>query len=71
MKTPSDVADERRWQNRQRPAMPDQPRAAVWNDDRTRAVAVIEGRDLTDADLEAARRLADHPNIHHHHTFQE
>ncbi|WP_188197285.1 hypothetical protein [Nonomuraea sp. SYSU D8015] len=71
MKTPSDVADERRWRNRQQPRMPDRPRVAVWNPDRTRALAVIEGRDLTVADLDAARRLANQPNIHHRHTFQE
>ncbi|MEV0236776.1 hypothetical protein [Nonomuraea sp. NPDC050786] len=70
MKTPSDVADERRWRNRQRPRMPERPRAAVWNGDRTRAVAVVEGRDLTAADLDAALRLANHPNVHHH-TIQE
>jgi hypothetical protein len=52
--------------------MPDWPRAAVWNPDRTRAVAVVEGRGLTADDLDAARRLADHPNVHHHHrTIQE
>ncbi|WP_187414107.1 hypothetical protein [Nonomuraea sp. PA05] len=52
--------------------MPDRPRAAVWNGDRTRPVAVVEGRHLTAADLDAARRLATQPNIHHRHTsFQE
>ncbi|MEU7855185.1 hypothetical protein [Nonomuraea sp. NPDC049141] len=51
--------------------MPDRPRAAVWNPDRTRPVAVVEGRHLTPADLEAARRLAGHPNVHHHRTIQE
>ncbi|MEV1003482.1 hypothetical protein [Nonomuraea sp. NPDC050202] len=71
MKTPSDVADERRWRNRQRPNMPDRPRATVWNGDRTRPVAVVEGRDVTAADLDAARQLANQPNIHHRHTFQE
>ncbi|MEW1846261.1 hypothetical protein AB0392_50605 [Nonomuraea angiospora] len=38
---------------------------------RSRPVAVVEGRDLTLADLDAAQRLAGHPNIHHRHTFQE
>ncbi|MGR6921208.1 hypothetical protein ACU635_43790 [[Actinomadura] parvosata] len=71
MKTPSDVADERRWRKRPRPNMPARPRAAVWNRDRTRAVAVVEGRDVTAADLDAARRLADQPNIHHHRATQE
>lgn len=71
MKTPADVADEARWRNRQRPRMPDQPRATVWNSDRTRALAVVEGRGLTADDLDAARRLADHPNVHHHRTTQE
>ncbi|MEV4079195.1 hypothetical protein AB0J43_02730 [Nonomuraea fuscirosea] len=71
MKTPSDVADERRWRFRQRPNMPNRPRAAVWNPDRTRPVAVVEGRGLTLADLDAARALAEHPNVHHHHRITE
>ncbi|WP_237101395.1 hypothetical protein [Nonomuraea sp. MG754425] len=52
--------------------MPDRPRAAIWNADRIRPVAVVEGHNLTAADIDAARRLAGHPNIHHRHTtFQE
>lgn len=70
MKTPADVAEEGRLRNRQRPNMPGRPRAAVWNEDGTRPVAVIEGNGLTAADLEAARLLAEYPNVHHH-TIQE
>lgn len=71
MKTPADVSDEFRWRNRQRPHMPEKPRAAVWNGDRIRPVAVVEGHHLTTDDLAAARRLADHPNVHRHRMFQE